>query len=114
MRTDLSQDLSNVAQGIVHEVSKQKDKIINDSLNELISSGLLVVEQTEPVLVEFHDPTSPGMKYEFRQSVRLVLKDRERMESLERENTELKGRLNLIIMALGSKEINLNIKEILT
>lgn len=77
---------------ITREVLRQKDSYILESLNELISRGLLEVHETQPVLVRESD----SMKITLKQSVKLVLKDQEYIEKLEKENQELKEKLKNI------------------
>lgn len=57
-----------------------------EQLNEFISRGLIIVELTQPTFV--HSPDST--KVEIRQSCKLVLKDQEYIQDLERENKALK------------------------
>lgn len=85
---------------MIKEISKQKEKIILDQLNERISRNLLVVE-TQPVLIHNIDPDTREPKVELKQQVRLVLKDQEYIEKLENENRELKENLDRISELLG-------------
>lgn len=80
---------NNYIQSITNDLYKQKDNIILEQLNDLISRDLLIVEETQPVLVRDFESN----KITLRQSVRLVLKDKEYIEKLERENKELKDTL---------------------
>lgn len=81
----------------VMSLLRQKEEIIMKEFNELVSKGLLVVEQTEMKL--FQHPMKNEIKME--QGVRLVLKDQEYIEKLEEENKELKEKLEKINEALS-------------
>lgn len=74
---------------VLQDLARQKDQLIVDQLGDLLERGLLVVEQTQPVLVQSYDKN----KIELKQSVRLVLKDKEYIERLEKENIELKSQV---------------------
>ena len=74
----------------IEEFTKRKESLILEELNDLISRGLLVVEETRPVMTR-----SPiADKIEITQGVRLVLKDQEYISKLEAENKELKEKLD--------------------
>ena len=74
----------------IKSLMEQKESIILEQLSELISRGLLVVEETSPVLVRKHNPE--GLYgVELKQAVRLVLKDQEYIEKLEAKVAELEG-----------------------
>ena len=84
---------------ITKDLMQQKEDIILEQLNELVSRGLLVVESTRPVLVQDSrfDLNAP-YKITLQQKVKLVLKDQEYIKKLEKENAEyldLISRLNL-------------------
>lgn len=71
---------------ITKALSLQKDNIILNQLSDLVSRGLLVVEETQPVLVKEDHSANIILK----QQVRLTLKNIEYIEKLEKENSELK------------------------
>jgi hypothetical protein len=77
---------------LVKEFTKKSEIEILNQLNEFCSRGLLIVEQTAPVLVQAEN----SHQIELRSSIRLKLKDQEYIEKLEKENTELKGLINNI------------------
>lgn len=85
---------------IVHNVSKQKERLILDSLGDLINKGLLVVEETNPVLVGGWAEWTNKYEVRLEQQVRVVLKDKEYIEQLEKENNELKNKLDSINNAI--------------
>lgn len=86
------------SQDVMLEMLRQKEVIIMEQLNELLSRKLLVIEQTEPVLVQTFE--NGENKVELRQGVRLVLKDQEYIEQLEKENEQLKKRLQEMAITL--------------
>lgn len=68
------------------EIVRQTEASILSQLNELISRGLLIVESHGPIFVQDH----LSAKLLVKTSVVLKLKDKEYIESLERQNTELR------------------------
>lgn len=66
---------------VAAHVAKETESLILAQLNEHISRGLIVIEQTQPQLVSHAD--NPN-KIEIRMSVRLKLKEQEYIESLEK------------------------------
>lgn len=74
---------SNHIGKIMKDVLEQKEALILEQLNDFIKRGLIEIHETEPMFVQSHDLN----KVELRQSVRLVLKDKEYIEKLERENS---------------------------
>lgn len=79
------------------EIAEQRETLVMEQLNELISRGLLVVEQGPMSLMQ--DLVST--KILVAQQVRLVLKDQEYIQKLEVENKSLKQRLDAIANAVG-------------
>jgi hypothetical protein len=77
---------SEIVGEIGNEIARNTEAAILGQLNDLISRGLLIVEHTQPILV--HDPDST--KISVRTAVNLRLKDREYIESLERQLVELR------------------------
>ena len=92
---------NETAQVMLREIAKQKETIIMEQLVELTSRGLLVIEQTEPVLVETQVPGERFPKIELKQLVKLKLKDQEYIESLEARVKELEDLLAAIKKATG-------------
>lgn len=72
---------------IAKQVAAAQESAIMGQLNELVSRGLLVVELTQMTLHQ--DGLSGEVKVS--QGCRLVLKDQEYVERLEKENKELKA-----------------------
>ena len=89
-------DTYEMLNNAVNEIARQKDNQILEQLNDFISRGLLVVVQTQPIITRDYD--SPIIKIS--QMVRLELRDREYMEQLEKENADLRHRLENIKMSL--------------
>lgn len=88
---------------LMTDLLKQKESIVLEQLNELISRGILVVEETQPVLVRDAYPfTSSGepSRVRLQQSVRLTFKGHEYVERLEKENADLRRRLEVIELAV--------------
>ena len=77
---------------ILEDLSKHREEIILEQLNELISRNLLVIELTQMTLTQDYESD----KLKVSQGVRLVLKDQEYIEKLEKENSELKLKLETI------------------
>lgn len=73
-------------------LSEQKEAVILSQLNELISRGLIVIEQTEPVITTFQEHDG---KYTMKvsQAVRLVPKEFDYIKQLEEEVKTLKEQL---------------------
>lgn len=77
---------TNYLQKIVEKVSKAREETIMDQLNDFISRGLIEVQIIGSQFVRSADSNNVV----FTESVRLVLKDKEYIEKLEKENAELK------------------------
>lgn len=91
MERKLMDYLSRSMTDLMNQVASQQEAIMVEQLNELISRGLLVVEKTEPLFVTNNGyESNDGYKIEYRQKIRLLLKDQEYIEKLEKENKELK------------------------
>ena len=74
---------------LIKNVLKQQEQIILEQLGELIDRKLLVLESTQPVLTTHYEPGGKTV-LKLDQACRLVLKDQEYIEKLEKENAELK------------------------
>jgi hypothetical protein len=70
---------ANMATEIADKVAKATEQSILQQLNDFISRGLIEVQQTVPQFVRSFDSDV----VEIRQSVTLVLKDKEYIEKLE-------------------------------
>jgi hypothetical protein len=74
------------ADKLARVVGEAREKSIVSQLNDFISRGLIDIQIKGQQFVMAHD--SPTVEY--REVVELVLKDKEYIEKLEKENTELK------------------------
>ena len=89
--------LDNTVEKVLHKLMKQKEQLLLDQLGELVSRGLLVIEETPAIFVKsLYDDLRPDgdYKFELRQTVRFVLKDQEYIEKLEKENKELQSTID--------------------
>lgn len=91
-------DSSSTLDSLVREISRQKEQIILDQLGDLVTRGLLVVEEGPYQLLR--EESVSGTKLRYCQQIRLVLKDREYIENIERENKDLRARLDAIGCAI--------------
>jgi len=78
-----SQNMNDAAEFMV----KESQKIILNELSDLIKSGVLSIEIGAPQFVQSCD----SMKIEVRQPVKIVVKERERIKTLENEIQSLKS-----------------------
>lgn len=72
----------STAMGFIRHAAEQTESLLLEQLNDLLSRGLLVVEKTEPVLIQ--DSTG---KVQIHQKINLTLRDKEYIEKLEKENS---------------------------
>lgn len=83
------------AQDFIDSVYKdlwsQKEKLLLAQLSDLVSRNILIIEETQPVLVNEND----GVKIS--QAVKLTVKDIEKIKSLEQEVEHLKSQLALCV-----------------
>lgn len=87
-------DTNNYISLITRELLKQKEAILSEQLCELIKRDLIVIEETQPVVVRTEGLNGPEFKLQ--QSVRLVPKEFDYIKKLEAENKELKEKLDKI------------------
>ncbi len=78
-----------IATELVRDLVRQKEDIILDQLGDLLTRGLLMWEETRPVITKEFDSNVLTV----RSAGRLVLRDREYIEKLEAENAALKEQL---------------------
>lgn len=88
------------ANDFIREISRQKDAIILQQLGDLIKSGLLVIEEEQPILTK--DELTGNFKYS--SAIRLVLRDKEIFEQLKKERDEALDKLVAIRDILNPKE----------
>lgn len=75
------------AEKVARIVGEAREKSILSQLNDFISRGLIEVRIKGTQFVMAHDSAT----VEYREVVELVLKDKEYIEKLEKENAELKS-----------------------
>lgn len=75
----VSKTMDAAIQKTISALAKEKESAIMEQLNDFVSRGLIEIQETQPQFVrsELED------KIEVRQSVKLVLKDKEYIEQLE-------------------------------
>lgn len=94
--SSMMNDMNSIVKELAHDIHAATEKEILDQLNDFVSRGLIVIEMTQPVLVQ--DWNSHVIKVS--QKVKLTLKDKEYIEKLEKENQEMKDLLEAIKHAL--------------
>jgi len=76
----------DLVRDLMEKLSDDTDKKLMQQLNWLVSRGLLVVELGPMTIVQ----EAHSLNIRAEQTVELVLKDKEYIERLEKENTELR------------------------
>ena len=79
---------------VAKRIGAAKDAAILKQLGDLIKDGLLVVEETQPVICR--DVTKPGYELNVQVAVQLRLREHEVYSKLKAENKDLKERLESI------------------
>lgn len=82
---------------MVTAIAREKEKQLLLQLGDLVTKGLLVMEEGETVLVQ--DPCSPDLQ--LRSTVRLVLKDKDYIAALEQKVEQLEKRLEDVASAVA-------------
>lgn len=80
----MTQEMSKIAA----QIADQSERVILEQLGELVKRGLLVIERGPMILTS---NSREPYKLEVNQAVRLVLKDQEYIQNLEKENAQMKG-----------------------
>jgi hypothetical protein len=88
----------NSAEKVAKVVGEARERSILSQLNDFISRGLIETKIGGTQFVMAHDSAT----IEYREVVELVLKDKEYIEKLEKENAELKGYVEEVRNLLGS------------
>lgn len=87
-------NLDQFTNDVVHEIARQKEVSLLSQLNWLVSRGIIVMETQGPTLVKTYlKPNEDGYEIRLEESVKLVVKDKEYIEKLEKENRELNQKL---------------------
>jgi hypothetical protein len=79
---------------MAQELAKQKENLILESLGDLVTKGLLVIEETQPVIIGHWSYDQDKYIVKLQQKVNFALKDKEYIQKLEQENKELREKLN--------------------
>lgn len=96
--TSISPTYLNSADELAKKVAKAREDIIVASINDFISRGLIEIRVVSSGFIR--TPDSSDIQY--RESVELVLKDKEYIEKLEKENAELKAYKEEIRRLIGT------------
>jgi len=102
--------MMNEISEVIRNVNRQKDEYLKKALNELVSRDLIVIEQTEPVLIEVKLPGG-GTEIRLEQAIRLVPKEFEYIKKLEATNARLRDAIKMAVEAydlMNKKEGGLN------
>lgn len=83
-------------QETLKDLLSQKESILLAQIGQLITDGVLVVQEGEPYF--FRDSTSDKILY--KQSIKILSKESEVIDALKAENAKLKDQLELIKRAL--------------
>jgi len=78
--------MNSLAEDLSRKVAKNTEISIMSQLNDFISRGLIEVRTGQAILVQSTDRA----EIDYRQTVELVLKDKEYIEQLEEENKKLR------------------------
>lgn len=93
------EDQNKFIQKAIEESAKKKESIILEQLGDLVKKGLLIIEESQPMIVKTREAGEE--KFEMRFMIRLVLKDKDYISKLERENTFLRDKINAIESAFS-------------
>lgn len=88
----LYMDTNTILRNVLLDSARAKDDLIIAQLNDLVRSGVIMVESTEPTLI--HEPLEN--KVALRQSVRLTFKGADVLAALQKENEDLRRRITTI------------------
>lgn len=84
---------------LTSKVAKAREETIMHQLNDFISRDLISIEVMGGTFVRMADSNA----IEYRESVRLVLKDKEYIEKLEKENAGMKEWIEEMKKLIGAK-----------
>ena len=90
----LNSGTDEMLRNALKDLFKQKDTLFLAQLGDLVTKGLLVIEETAPVIVQtpYDHTSSPGHpEFRLEQSVRFVLKDQEYIKKLEKRVEQLEA-----------------------
>lgn len=87
-------------QDLAQKIAKVREETIMHQLNDFISRNLISIEVIGGTFVRMEDSNN----IEYRESLRLVLKDKEYIEKLEKENAELRAYKQEIKKLIGQNK----------
>lgn len=90
-RFDLS-SMDNIVEAVSRELLTVQNNIILQQLNDMIKEGILIIESTQPVLVQM----AQTYEVEVRQAIRLTFRGAEEFQNLKDENQQLKEQLQSV------------------
>lgn len=67
------------------ELLDQKERILFGQLNNLVRDGVLLIEETEPVLIQDTDPITGSSTLRLKQAVRLTFRAEEVLENYRKK-----------------------------
>lgn len=73
---------------IAEKVAQQTESVILEQIEELVKRGLLVVEREPLSIYQVRDQATGEVKFNIGGKIRLVLKDQEYIEKLEKQVKE--------------------------
>lgn len=91
-------NINNQMHQVIEDLARQSENIILEQLNDLIKLDLLMIESTQPILIQ--DPLSH--KIQIKQAVKLTYRDKEVIKRLTEENETLRSQLTAIQNAIKS------------
>jgi len=96
----------DIYMGIRRDLLQQKETILMTQLSNLVREGVLLIEETETVLVQDFNPTDPlsQPKITLRQAVRLTWRGEEVLESYRKKVERMEKAINELREALNAKD----------
>jgi hypothetical protein len=90
----LTKSAAQITEKVAETAARQTEQIILQQLNELVSRGLIVIEETQPMLsMVLMCAEQDAYELRITRGVRLLLKDQEYIEKLEKQVEDLTNRL---------------------
>jgi uncharacterized protein with von Willebrand factor type A (vWA) domain len=92
--------IERYAEKLMEDLMEQKEAIIFDQLKNLIRDGVLIIKQTEPVLIQ--DFYTQEIKLS--QAVKLTFNAEEALESYRKQVSELRSKIEQIQAIIGKEK----------